>query len=250
MRSGRILRRSARYSAWSDRRLVKDLSCRERLLPRRRPAAHRSPRRQDPHRDARRVGRTFPGAHRGQGVHPYSQSAAGPPSRRTQAVLDEQNAFVVVAETVRQARERLSDWTAVPNRWSAVGPGSGRKLTAGLRWLSRRRWPTRRLGNFTSGGNKLNTCATNWRSWQPLWPERLEELVNEADRMGDLLGDDHDLAVFHQMLTDDPERFGDRGEPGRCCWHSSTGAAPNWRKKLFFWGGDSFRSGPTNLPGD
>jgi CHAD domain-containing protein len=29
----------------------------------------------------------------------------------------------------------------------------------------------------------------------------MEELAGEADRMSDLLGDDHDLAVLRQMLT-------------------------------------------------
>ena len=47
---------------------------------------------------------------------------------------------------------------------------------------------------------------------RPIWPERMEELAKEADRMGDLLGDDHDLAVLRQMLTEDPERFGDEGD--------------------------------------
>src|SRR5262249_14717584 len=47
---------------------------------------------------------------------------------------------------------------------------------------------------------------------RPLWPERLEELANEADHMGDLLGDDHDLAVFRQMLGDAPDHFGDAGD--------------------------------------
>jgi hypothetical protein len=30
--------------------------------------------------------------------------------------------------------------------------------------------------------------------------------------MGELLGDDHDLAVLRRMLTDDPARFGGEGE--------------------------------------
>jgi CHAD domain-containing protein len=47
---------------------------------------------------------------------------------------------------------------------------------------------------------------------RPLWPERLEELADEADRMGKLLGDDHDLAVLRRMLTDDPVRFGGDGD--------------------------------------
>jgi hypothetical protein len=37
-------------------------------------------------------------------------------------------------------------------------------------------------------------------------------VADEADRMGDLLGDDHDLAVLRQMLTDEPDRFGDEGD--------------------------------------
>lgn len=47
---------------------------------------------------------------------------------------------------------------------------------------------------------------------RPLWPERMEELINEADGMGELLGDDHDLAALRQLLTDDPERFGDEDD--------------------------------------
>src|SRR5262249_49274598 len=46
----------------------------------------------------------------------------------------------------------------------------------------------------------------------PVRPERLEELTNEADRMGELLGDDHDLAALRQMLTEDPGRYSDEDE--------------------------------------
>ena len=47
---------------------------------------------------------------------------------------------------------------------------------------------------------------------RPIWPERLGELAGEADHMGELLGDDHDLAVLSQMLTDDPVVFGGEGD--------------------------------------
>jgi CHAD domain-containing protein len=47
---------------------------------------------------------------------------------------------------------------------------------------------------------------------RPLWPEQLEELAEEADRMTELLGDDHDLALLRQKLTDNPEEFGDEDE--------------------------------------
>jgi CHAD domain-containing protein len=47
---------------------------------------------------------------------------------------------------------------------------------------------------------------------RPLWPEWIEELASQADRMGDMLGDDHDLAVLRQMLTRDPGPAADEGE--------------------------------------
>jgi hypothetical protein len=40
----------------------------------------------------------------------------------------------------------------------------------------------------------------------------MEKLTNEADRMGELLGDDHDLAVLRQRLTEDPGRYGDEDD--------------------------------------
>jgi CHAD domain-containing protein len=126
-------------------------------------------------------------------------------------VLDDQNAFEVVAEAVRQARGRVKDWADVPDRWSAVGDG--------LRDVYRQ-------ARNACGQAEADPTVENLHEWRkqakylryqlellrPLWPERLGELAGEADRMGDLLGDDHDLAVLRQMLTDDPGRFGDEGD--------------------------------------
>src|SRR5262245_57065109 len=126
-------------------------------------------------------------------------------------VLDEQNAFVVVAEAVRQARPRSKGWTDVPNRWSAVGKG--------LKDVYRRAHE----GFGEAAADPTVEKLHEWRKQakylhyqlevlRPIWPERMEELVNETDRLGEALGDDHDLAVLRQMLTDDPGRFGDEGD--------------------------------------
>lgn len=122
-------------------------------------------------------------------------------------VLDEQDAFAVVAEDIRQARDRVKDRIDVPNRWPAVGDG--------LAEVYRRAAAAFEDAAADPADEKLH----EWRKQakylryqlevlNPLWPERMEELAGEADRMSDLLGDDHDLAVLRQMLTDDPERFG------------------------------------------
>jgi CHAD domain-containing protein len=126
-------------------------------------------------------------------------------------VLDEGNAFAVVAETVRRARGRIRNWADIPKKWPAVGDGLEN---------------TYRQARDAHGEAVADPNVEKLHEWRkqvkyvfyqlevlkPLWPERLEELINEADRMGDLLGDDHDLAVLRQMLTDDPERFGEEGD--------------------------------------
>ena len=43
---------------------------------------------------------------------------------------------------------------------------------------------------------------------QPLWPEGMAPLVEHADHLGELLGEDHDLTVLRQMLALEPEQFG------------------------------------------
>jgi len=122
-------------------------------------------------------------------------------------VLDEQNSFTVVAETVRQALERVVNWPEVPNRWLAVGQGLQ---------------DTYRRASAAYQEAAANTTVETLHEWRkqvkylryqleilrPLWPERLDELASEADKMGDLLGDDHDLAVLRQMLMD-PDHFED-----------------------------------------
>jgi CHAD domain-containing protein len=146
-------------------------------------------------------------------------------------VLDEHNAFVVVAETVRQARERVNDCTDVPDRWPSVG--------AGLHTVCRQARAAFRDAASAPDVAKLH----EWRKQvkylryqlevlRPLWPERIEELASEADRMGTLLGDDHDLAVLRQMLTRDPSPGANANEQD-VLWLSVTGAVPSWRKRPY-----------------
>ncbi|HEY7159258.1 MAG TPA: CHAD domain-containing protein [Gemmataceae bacterium] len=122
-------------------------------------------------------------------------------------VLDEQNAFAVVSETVRKAQERIKSWADVPNKGAVV--------RAGLEDVYRRARDAYEAAAADSTVEELH----EWRKQakylryqlevlRPIWPGRMEELANEADRMGDLLGDDHDLAMLRRMLTEDPEHFG------------------------------------------
>jgi CHAD domain-containing protein len=126
-------------------------------------------------------------------------------------VLDEQNAFAVVAQTLRQARDRVKGWINVPNKRWAVGEGL--KDT----------YSRARDAFAEAEADPTDEKLHEWRKQtkhvfyqleilRPLWPERMEELSKETDRMGELLGDDHDLAVLRRTLTHEPQNFGDEGD--------------------------------------
>src|SRR5262249_44390377 len=102
-------------------------------------------------------------------------------------------------------------WACIPNKWTSVGEG--------LEDVYRRARDAHGDATADPTIEKLHEWRkqTKYLRYQlemlrPLWPERMEELVNEADRMGELLGDVHDLAMLRQMLTEDPERYGEEGD--------------------------------------
>ncbi len=126
-------------------------------------------------------------------------------------VLDEHNAFVVVAETVSQARERVKSWADVSDRWSSVGAGlqdTCRQAREAFRDVA----ADPSVAKLHEWRKQVKYLRYQLEVLRLMWPERMEELAAEAGRMGDLLGDDHDLAVLRQTLTRDPQPVADAGE--------------------------------------
>jgi CHAD domain-containing protein len=123
-------------------------------------------------------------------------------------VLVEQNAFAKAAAAVRQAKKRIKAWTDVRDKWPAVGKGlidtyrrsarAFREVDADPAAETLHEW--RKQAKYLYYQLQILT---------PLWPERMAELANEADRMGELLGDDHDLTVLRQTLTEGVGQLGD-----------------------------------------
>jgi CHAD domain-containing protein len=126
-------------------------------------------------------------------------------------VLDEQDAFVVVAETVRQARERVKGWTDVSDRLSSLGAGL-RGVAGQARAAFRDAAAEPSVANLHEWRKQVKYLRYLIEALHPLWPERMEELAGETERMGNLLGDDHDLAVLRQVLTGDAQPVADECE--------------------------------------
>jgi CHAD domain-containing protein len=116
-------------------------------------------------------------------------------------VLDKHQAFVVVAETISQARSRLKDWTDVPNRWSSIGPGL-EKVCRQARTAFTDAASDPSVPKLHEWRKQAKYLRYQLEVLQPLWPQRIDELASECDKMGELLGDDHDLAVFRQTSID------------------------------------------------
>jgi CHAD domain-containing protein len=123
-------------------------------------------------------------------------------------VLEEQQALATVEALIQEARERLDDWTDVPNKWSALGDGLEQVYRQARKaFAAADADPT--VENLHEWRKQAKYLRYQLEILRPLWPEVMEELACQADHLGELLGDDHDLAVLRQLLTDDPDRFGD-----------------------------------------
>jgi hypothetical protein len=81
---------------------------------------------------------------------------------------------------------------------------------------------------------------------QPLWPGTIGELADQAHKLSDYLGDDHDLAVLREKVAQRPEGFEKAGGSGallalidRC--------QRQLREKAFLAGGRIYDERPRDL---
>jgi CHAD domain-containing protein len=124
-------------------------------------------------------------------------------------VLDKQLALAGTEAAIRGAIERVSEWLDVPNKWSSAAKGVNRVYR-----LARRRHDDAKADPTLEKRHEWRK-AVKYLRYQleilcPLGPDGLGEVTSQAERLGQLLGEEHDLTVLAAMLTDRPERFGGR----------------------------------------
>ena len=122
-------------------------------------------------------------------------------------VLDEQDAPASIATIVKDARERVKEWSDVPNKWRSIGDGV-KEVHCRARDAFEAAKDSPSIETLHEWRKQAKYLRYQLEILRPLWPERLEELAGEADRMTELLGDDHDAAVLRQKLADDPDKLG------------------------------------------
>ena len=122
-------------------------------------------------------------------------------------ILTEEDAFKSVDSAIKDALVRLDNWADVKDKWSSVGEGVQRVYRRARRaFAAVRQTPT--VEHLHEWRKQSRYLRHQLELLRPLKPAVLGPLASRTDRLGEILGDDHDLAMLRREVAGDPERFG------------------------------------------
>lgn len=107
---------------------------------------------------------------------------------------------------MRDARGRAAKWKINDDDFSAVEGGLAKTYRRGRKAL-RSAYENPNTENFHEWRKRVKYHWYHARLLRRIWPDMMNMWRSVTDELSDLLGDDHDLAVFRQTLLDDPDRF-------------------------------------------
>jgi CHAD domain-containing protein len=116
-------------------------------------------------------------------------------------VLRDDHAFASISAVVEKILEQLDDWTDIPNRWATLGKGL-KNVYRGNRKAFDDAKSDGTVENLHEWRKQVKYLRYQLELFTPTWPEVVGNLACQAEEVGDLLGDDHDLAVLRGMLTE------------------------------------------------
>ncbi|MGH7805400.1 MAG: CHAD domain-containing protein, partial [Candidatus Binatia bacterium] len=117
-----------------------------------------------------------------------------------QRILERGEAIPRALEALRAARSRVEDWSIRGDGWDVLGAGLAKTYGDGRdAFVAAYDDPVdERFHEWRKRGKDL------WHELQflgPAWPAMLGALADEAHRLGDVLGDEHDLAVLRAVVA-------------------------------------------------
>ena len=122
-------------------------------------------------------------------------------------ILDHDEAFTMVDSAMKDALDHLDDWVDVHDGWSSVGDGVQRVYRRGRRAFAiASKKPT--VKHLHEWRKQVKYLRHQLELLQPMKASILKPLAGRAEELGDVLGDDHDLAMLRREVAGDPERFG------------------------------------------
>lgn len=131
--------------------------------------------------------------------------------RRRRQVLEDAETLPSVVRTLRAARARYAAWPADASEavggrrvirpgFEALGPGVGRTYRRGRKGLELARSQPSAV-HFHEWRKEVKYLRHQMEVLEPLWPEVVGGLARSLDDLGEVLGEEHDLAVLLQLVA-------------------------------------------------
>ena len=125
--------------------------------------------------------------------------------REYQRVLDE-GTIVSVKNELKDAKMQIDDWKIKSSDWKAVDKSLKRVYKRGYKGLNTAMSePT--AENLHDWRKRVKYLRYHLSILRPIWSEIIEEWVDRTHDLSDCLGEDHDLAVLQEFVSNQPERF-------------------------------------------
>jgi CHAD domain-containing protein len=125
-------------------------------------------------------------------------------------VLQEEQAPAQIAEAAEEARRRVKEWDLGHKGWAAVAGGLKRVYKAG-RDAFDAALAEPSVENLHEWRKQVKYLWHQLQVLGPTWPELMDGLCEQAHRLADHLGDDHDLAVLRQLVEQEGAQWASTG---------------------------------------
>jgi hypothetical protein len=132
--------------------------------------------------------------------------------RRREIAEDDEglhNKLAEFRERMTTLRERTGDWRVADKGGAAISGGLEKTYRRGRKALHAA-YEKPSPDAFHEWRKRTKYHWHHLRLLQDIWPEIMSVERDAADRLSDLLGDDHDLAVLRRTLEQEPGKFGGR----------------------------------------
>jgi CHAD domain-containing protein len=113
--------------------------------------------------------------------------------------------------SMRKALRRVDVWRIDANGFAALEGGLRRTYGRGRKAL-RDAYETATVESFHEWRKRAKYHWYHARLLRPIWRDMMAVHIDAADDLSDLLGDDHDLAVFRTTLLGEQDSFGGKTE--------------------------------------
>ena len=125
--------------------------------------------------------------------------------REYQRVLDE-GIIVSVKNELKDAKMQIDNWKIKSSGWKAIDKSLKRVYKRGYKGLdTAMSEPT--AENLHDWRKRVKYLRYHLSILRPIWSEVMEEWVDRTHDLSDYLGEDHDLAVLQEFVSNQPERF-------------------------------------------